>query len=242
MCLAVLLAAGPAAAQTSPPAEPGAPVAPTSTVPMTETPAERGAFAPQPPKEDPTAHRHDGFYLRLGLGAGYGRATSSGTLYGQSVKMTYKGWGPAYELLIGGTVATGFVVGGGFVGQDIKDPTLSLEMNGTSLDALLGSQDLTVHGSLGVGALGPFVDWFPDERGGLHVGAMLGLALLGLPGDQGFAGSLWGGYDVWVGNQWSLGAQARAAAVRANRTLEGFDGRLSDTAVTYELLFTALYH
>jgi hypothetical protein len=189
---------------------------------------------------------HDGFYLRLGTGIAYGRVHSSGTLSygtrdtGTSLTATYEGWGPAYELLIGGTVARGFVLGGGFVGQDISDPTLTVNSDEFS-------ERMVVEGSLGVGALGPFIDWFPNENKGLHFGTMVGFALLGLSNgsgktSSGIAGSLWGGYDFWVSRQWSIGAEARVAAVRASRTLSGYGGTLHDQAISAELLFTALYH
>jgi hypothetical protein len=208
---------------------------------------------PQAP--NPTAHRHDGFYLRLGLGSGYGHVGSSGTLSmpsgsglsGQPMDFTgtYHGWGPAYELLIGGTIARGLVLGGGFVGQDMTNPTVTANVGSGS--AASSISNLTVNGSLGVGALGPFVDWFPNDRGGLHFGAMFGFALLGLSSDtgkrdSGIAGSLWGGYDFWVADQWSLGVEARTALVSAWRDFSDPRGTVNDKAVSVELLFTALYH
>jgi hypothetical protein len=98
-----------------------------------------------------------------------------------------------------------------------------------------------------VGALGPFVDWFPNDRKGLHFGAMIGLALLGLQNDSGklssgIAGSLWGGHDFWVADQWSLGGEARVAGVSAKRDFSDLGGTMNDKALSIELLFTALYH
>jgi len=167
------------------------------------------------------------------------------------VKATYTGAGPAYELLIGGTIAKGFVLGGGFVGQDITNPSVALDMSGP----VTASEQLTAQGSLGVGALGPFVDWFPDDTGGFHAGAMVGFGIIGLGGgsggsrDSGLGGSLWAGYDFWISDQWSLGAEGRAAAASGKRTfgyydtsLNPTDSNFNDSGATYELLFTALYH
>lgn len=192
---------------------------------------------------DVTVHRHDGLYLRMGIGLGYGHATTTGTIQGTDVKGTYEGLGPAYELLIGGTPFAGFVIGGGFVGQDVVSPTVTIESNDPSVPS-----SLDLSGALGVGALGPFVDWFPDPTGGAHVGAMIGFGLTGLKGDSGIGGSLWTGYDFWVGSQWSLGAELRAAVASGHRNVDLglglFDEspRFEDRAQTYELLFTALLH
>lgn len=223
---------------------------------------------PPPPAENPTAHRHDGFYLRMGIGVGYGHIHSSGTLtdtnLGSSTTdqgdfdATYDGAGPAYELLIGGTVARGLVIGGGLVGQDISNPKVRLNTTG---NLIVSGSNVTTNGSLGVGALGPFIDWFPDERGGLHFGGMVGLALIGLDNgngntDTGIGGSLWTGYDFWISDQWSLGAEARAVGVSAKRqfsdnvtsgslfssSFSGINGTLDDRGSSFELLFTALYH
>ena len=189
----------------------------------------------------------------MGLGLGYGQVHSTGSFTASTgvapppqpfdVDATYVGWGPAYELLIGGTVARGFVLGGGFVGQDISNPDVTVKSNAVPG----GSVIVPASGSLGVGALGPFIDWFPNESKGLHFGTMLGLALLGLENNagktsSGIAGSLWGGYDFWVASQWSLGAEARVAALSARRDFSDYSGTMHDNAVSIELLFTALYH
>lgn len=209
---------------------------------------------PPPPADDGTWRNHDGFYLRMGIGAGYGRVKSTGEfqtgLEGASTDMeiVYSGAGPAYELLIGGTPGGGVVVGGGFVGQDISDP--KVEVDGEELDADLFDDD----DALGMVLLGPFVDWFPDPRGGAHVGAMIGVAAIGLSdgGDEddnesstGWGGSLWGGYDFWVANQWSLGAEGRVAYLSTHRDFGGssaVNAEADDRGLTFEVLFTALYH
>ncbi len=191
----------------------------------------------------------------MGIGAGFGRVKSTGeigtVIEGSSTEMevVYSGAGPAYELLIGGTPGGGVVVGGGFVGQDISDP--KIELDGEEVD---DDDTFDNDNSLGMVLVGPFVDWFPDPHGGAHVGAMVGIAAIGLSngGDEddnqsstGWGGSLWGGYDFWVANQWSLGAEGRLGYLSTHRDFDNsalIDGDMDDRGLTFEVLFTALYH
>ena len=150
--------------------------------------------------------------------------------------------------MIGGTPGGGFVIGGGFVGQEISDP--KIELNGEEVDDDVFDGD----DALGMVLFGPFVDWFPDPRGGAHVGAMIGVAAIGLSNGNddndnesstGWGGSLWGGYDFWVANQWSLGAEGRIAYLSTHRDFGDsplVDADLDDRGLSFELLFTALYH
>lgn len=184
---------------------------------------------------------HDGFYLRMGIGYGRGSVTSKGKVLGIDIEAKFEGGGPSYELLLGGTIGSGFVLGGGFVGQDISEPKITVTGGGGALD----SSSIAKNQSLGVVVLGPMVDWFPDPKGGGHVGAMVGIGGIGLSGDDGKSSSgtgasLWGGYDFWVGEQWSLGPELRVVYVSAHRDVIG--SRLNDKATSIEVLFTALYH
>ena len=193
-----------------------------------------------PPPVDHTIRHHDGFYLRMGIGFGSGTVKSKGTLVtGQTLDVKYTGTGASYELMLGGTIAKGFVLGGGFVGQDISDPKVTIG-GGTALNG-----SYVASGSLGVVVLGPMFDWFFDPHGGGHVGAMIGAGAIGLSDENGKSSSgtgasLWGGYDFWVGQQWSLGPELRFVHVSAKRDVLGT--RIEDTANSVELLFTALYH
>ncbi|MEZ4220234.1 MAG: autotransporter outer membrane beta-barrel domain-containing protein [Polyangiaceae bacterium] len=198
---------------------------------------------PLPPPE-PGVHLHDGFYLRLGLGVGYGNVNSTGTAGSSDVEVTYKGFGPVYELLIGGTPGGGLVIGGGFVGQDISEPEIEVTVGSGS-----ASTQAPDNSALGVVVLGPFVDWFPDETGGAHVGLIAGIGGIGVQdqnGDSatGFGAALFGGYDFWVGKQWSIGPEARVVYVSADRDSGSgtLQSSFDDKATSFELLFTALLH
>ena len=191
---------------------------------------------PPPPPPDRTVYRHDGFYLRFGIGPAYGSAKSEA----EGIQATFEGAGPAYELLIGGTLGSGFVLGGGFVGQDIQDPEVTVDLAGAGSASGVASNE-----TLGVVALGLFGDWFPDPEGGAHVGALIGIGALGLQGDNdeastGAGASLWAGYDFWVGKQWSLGPEVRLVAVSTERQVLGTT--FQDSATSFEVLFSALYH
>lgn len=240
----------PAPAPLGEPAPAPAPVAPAPAAAPAPAPAPVAPAAypppayPQPPAfageaVDPTVHNHDGFYLRLGIGVGYGRATRKGSYLGIDIDASYSGVGPAYELLIGGTPAAGFVVGGGFVGQDISDPKveLTLSSGGSTLD----EEDFEADGALGIVVLGPFVDWYPDPQGGFHAGAMVGLGGIGLEeSESGLGGALSVGYDIFFANQWSFGITARAVAVKTSAKID--DDKLDDTASSFELLGSVLLH
>lgn len=198
---------------------------------------------PPPPPEDTSAYRHDGFYLRFGIGAAYGKVVSEGSAGSIDLKATFTGWGPAYELLIGGTLGSGFVLGGGFIGQDITEPKVEIDVGGGTIQESAVAKDE----ALGVLVLGPFVDFFPDEKGGLHFGAEIGLGAIGLQDESGdsatgLGASLWGGYDFWVGKQWSLGPEARFLMVRTERKIGTIDATFEDSAMGFHLMFSALLH
>ena len=193
---------------------------------------------PPPPPPDTSGHRHDGFYLRMGIGIAYGNVVSESQT-SVDFEVTYSGAGPAYELLIGGTLGSGFVLGGGLLGQDISEP--DVEISSGSVSASTTAEDE----ALGVILLGPFVDWFIDETGGAHFGAMLGVGGIGLSDDSsdtssGWGASVWGGYDFFISAQWSLGVEGRVLYVQTERDF--FGNSFQDTATGYQLLFTALLH
>jgi hypothetical protein len=138
---------------------------------------------------------HDGFYLRYSLGPGVGHI--GGTSPGGSFGDTGAGAGDIFA--IGGTLPGGVVLGG-------------------------ASMALYSKGSLGA-VLGPFVDWFPDPRGGWHLGADLGLGVTQFletpPGSAaatlspdtwlhgyGLGAALFAGHDFWIAPQASIGLLA----------------------------------
>ena len=197
----------------------------------------------EPPPLEKTSRRvHDGLYIRTSLGQGWFTAKFTEGLLDDA---TVGGRGGAIDLQLGGTPASGLVVGGGLFldGMDHHD----LRPFGVSADEYDGS------GTVGLVALGPFVDYFPDPKRGLHFGGTLVLAALAFhaPNEagvepyksearRGTGGGLgaWVGHDWWVEREFSLGVQLRylGAAVRN----EPYEWRGAADTLTLE--FTGLFH
>lgn len=208
-----------------------------------------------------TVRHHGGFYARLGLGAGY--LTGDITNYevsglftaGQTTEPTegsIAGFAQLGELMLGGTVADGLVLGGGAWGVNAFAP----EYEGTG-------RNLTTHevsdGSAGLeltslSQLGVFLLYYPDATLGFHamLAPTLSVAVVGDTRDieldydvDGAEGIGWGlvlgaGYDFWVGDQWSLGASARLQYVSV--ILGSTDPQSTFSAMVPGLLATATYH
>src|SRR6187399_2947804 len=127
-------AAPPAPAPGSvPPAAPAGPPPPVTGYPSGGPPAPAppppGYYygpppppPPPPPPEEATVHTHDGFYLRLSLGAGWGQVKSTGTDF----EATYKGGGWLMDILLGGTISNTVVIGGGFLIHEISNPDVEI--------------------------------------------------------------------------------------------------------------------
>ncbi|MCC6900528.1 MAG: hypothetical protein IT377_16230 [Polyangiaceae bacterium] len=196
---------------------------------------------PPPPREEdePGHHLHDGFYLRMSLGAGW-----LSLALDADPEATLKGAGGGLDLMLGGTPVDGLVIGGGVFSASVTDPRV--ESGGKSSD-LSGQASLTV--------LGPFVDGFFDPKGGLHVGGAVGLATAKVEPDDSDSGfdekpyngaglALFAGYDAWVSANWSLGGTVRLVAARGTREVD-VDGETRERksrAYGFSILFSALYH
>jgi hypothetical protein len=141
------------------------------------------------------AYRHDGFYLRAGTGLGYGALLGSGPAGDASIS----GFSLTTLVAIGGNVADGLVVAGAFHGGQVRD-------------TFEGSPPPQRKATAATGQFGVLLDWFPDPTGGWHVGALAGLGFATITDAEikdasgaGFGGAVFGGYDFWIGPQWSAG-------------------------------------
>ena len=198
---------------------------------------------------NPGARKHDGFYLRLALGAGSQGVDATGkdgdvemgSVSGSSVAaMT--------EIALGGTVGSGFVIGGGVYASNLVDGEMSVDVQS-------GSEGPSTEANVEMGPfgiVGPFVDWYVNPEGGLHLQAAAGFATTSFvePYDDEDTVNLSGpglmagiGYEGWIGDQWSMGAVARVTYA----SMEGEDPSDSDEVYEADLLvpgvlLTVTYH
>jgi hypothetical protein len=151
---------------------------------------------------------HDGFQFRAAIGSGYAIDSQSATDGSFGAKIS--GVVPfAFEVYLGGAPRPGWTLGG---------LVSVLTTAGTSVSFHSETRVLAPQGSAGVGlvGVGPYIDWYPDPRGGLHA-TMLALGLVGggesgqidLDTGRGFAVGAGLGYDWWVHKRWSVGVLAR---------------------------------
>jgi hypothetical protein len=200
---------------------------------------------------DTSAHNHDGFYLRLGLGFG-GMTLDRDSEYeitglagvDANGESKISGGGGAFELSIGGTVARGLVICGTLYTQSVQEAKLERD----------DFDDQDLDGNLNFVLLGPGIHWYPDPTGGFNVGLTIGIAgaVAKTPdgsrfenlGGVGGGGSLAVGYDFWIADQWSLGPMLRLTG--ANLHGESEDGNLKasedDKLSAVSLMISGVFH
>lgn len=242
--------APPPAAQPAPP--PGQPP-PGQPPPGQVAPAQQGApppgygygygygQPPPPPEAQPNAgvNTHDGFYLRLGLGF----ASANGTVEFKDtdIEADVTGGGLAVELALGGTVAPGLVIGGGSYGASI--PKATWDAGGG-----LGEADA---GALVLSSIGPFMDYYFDEHGGGHLQLAIAFAAVSQEeGDDlgenydgtGYALMIGGGYEWWIGDEWSLGLLGRLQYFSVSGEGDETDAEFDATFLMPALMMSITYH
>jgi hypothetical protein len=174
--------------------------------------------------------RHDGFYLRSSFGLG--------PLWGDfdlaeagEPNLKASGSSVGFDLLIGGSPNPGFALGGGVMASWLL--SADFEQDGDPVE------DRT----LTSGLLGVFVDGFPSDVGGWHLGALVGAGVQNLDDDGdddttiGVGGSAWGGYDQWVADDFSVGGLMKFTAIRSSGDSDTRAG-----SATLSFMFSALYH
>jgi hypothetical protein len=205
------------------------------------TPAPEPYRAPERPVS--YGRVHDGFYLRMALG-GSGMAFREGADTFRAYDASVRGGGWASELSIGGTPARGLVLAGSFFSHSFPAPTITVTEGGTRY----ASNQLTL------GIAGLTLDWYPNPRGGFHVGGTLGFAGKGAYESDGKriegtarGGGAWAlamGYDAWIAREWSFGLLARytGVAVWGTETVDGSERLVNERGGTFALMATVLYH
>ena len=116
-----------------------------------------------------------------------------------------------------------------------------------SLDGFRASNSNT---SLTLVTIGPYIDYYPDPRKGLHILGTLGFANLTDSYDDGTLSTsnsatgftLGGGigYDWWVSEDWSIGILGRFTFASTSRTRGGVS--VSESTVLPALLFSVSYN
>ncbi len=233
----LLLGAGPAAAQTpapvpAPPAYPNPPAAypyqPGSPQPPYPYPYGYPWYPPPPPVPE---FVHDGFYLRMGLGPGFGRVgLSSG-----GEELTMSGAMFSSSIGIGGAIAPNLILYGGLVDTSIVSP--DYKVDGTTV---------TENGSsILITGLGPGVAYYIMPSN-VYVAGTLMLTRVSQASPNGrVALSDWGpgleglvGKEWWVSDNWGLGVAAQIILARVGSKVD--DGAFG--VVAGGLLFSATYN
>ncbi len=215
--------------------------------PPAYTPAAPATYPPPPPPmvmtvpaPDPGRHLHDGFYLRTSLGLGPGKATENIS----TDQFKWSGTGIMIDVMIGGSPAPGFVLGGALVLHEISNPTLT--MNGQSYSASgLAGTDV----SLDLTTFGLFTAIYPVPTSGFNLHALVGYSEFSLnvggnttnvgnPSGPSFMGGL--GYDFWISDNWSIGPDFRITYCKGKTDVNGVTNDISMLIPT--LSFTATYH
>jgi hypothetical protein len=209
--------------QPAPPANPPPPASPPTNFGSSMDLSQ----PPPPPLGQRTYHWHDGFYARVDGGLGTLLHTN---ISGGGADVSSSGLTLDYDLLLGGSIAPGFTLGGTLLGS--LQLSGNWEASGRSVSTA----------SLNTFIIGPFAEGYPNPEGGLHFGGALGLARAGLdlPGDNtsayGLGGAFWAGSDVWVAPDWSIGGLLRLDALWAK------DGDTKVSSIGLSLMFSVLFN
>ncbi len=152
---------------------------------------------------------HDGFYFRLSPNLGL--LSVSESYEGAGVTSTgdasIGGLSFGGDLLFGGTPAAGLVIGGGLLFGTVKDPKIEA-----------GSISVTASGTMLFVGAAAFANYYFDPTQGAYLQGMLGFATVDFVSSGGTSGGndpsgpmfgFGGGYDFWIGDQWSIGPTAR---------------------------------
>ncbi len=223
------IASAPSGGAAQPPAQATAPAAEVATPKIQlvdQTPAP-------PPPVARTDKLHDGFYLRMNLGFG----SQSTTIGNGSPYPNLKATRPtlAIDFLAGGAPSPGIIIGGALLLDSLSSTTFKAD-DGYSAKA-----------SVSLLTLGPFIDGYPNPRGGFHLGGTVGLSSARLANDPniptnkalGFGLAAWLGYDWWVADQWSVGGLLRFSGAHTSRNIDSTDISVDTRAIT--LMLSAVY-
>lgn len=180
-----------------PPPPPAYPPPPPAYPPQQPVYPAQPGYAPAYPPPVATAHRHLGFALRLDLGGGYLKSSSSPDDY------ALKGGAGAFGVVVGGAVSENLILGGDFWGVTAASPTLtqfgqtlgtatgvSLSLTGIGLNVTYYFMPANVYLSLS-----PSICSVSVSYGGVSAST-----------ENGFGMKLGVGKEWWVADHWGIGA------------------------------------
>ena len=223
----------------SPPAPPPVAAQANTTSPVAPrdpTPQPKIQLAPQAPPPAPLVARtdkvHDGFYVRMSFGFGSQSTTIDDGAPAPNFTATDATL--VFNGLVGGAPAPGVILGGSLALDSLPSTTFEADADRAKTGATLFS-------------IGPFIDGYPNPRGGFHVGGTIGPSFARLSSNTGFAGTkssgislaAWSGYDWWVADQWSVGGLLRLSG--ANNWSSSTSPDFAINMRSIALLFTAVY-
>ncbi len=198
---------------------------------------------PPPPPKQRGAYRHDGFFLRIGLGVGLLSSRATFTASGDRVPLSPDGdisvITGGLDFMIGGTPASGLVVGGGIISQGGSTG---------SYDSADGDEAFRNDLDFSSGMLFGFLDWYPDPTAGFHLGGGAGIGGTSLVEQQtrrevsnSTGGGLLAfiGYEGYSSKQWSFGVVVRGQLIATGR---GNQVEERVTTLGAALLATVTYH
>ncbi len=187
------------------------------------------------------AYVHDGFYLRLALGGGGAFETMG--LSGDAEAGSCRVGGPAvaFDLAMGGTLGSGFVLGG----------VLSTMYFAKQQRGRLPMPEAEVRDehAASLSTIGILADWYPDPSKGFHAQAVLGAGVLRLSdtadsdyAPSGTAISAGLGHEWWLGPEASLGILARFDWAFLTYQDEEAERDYEHRLLHFGLMGTATYH
>jgi hypothetical protein len=209
--------------------------------------AQPGQPPPPPPGSSPSygygaygmtvpgVREHDGFFLRMGLGAGYLR--SSTEVMDQDVAV--KGPAVNFQLALGGNLAPGLILYGEIFGNGIADPTVEFE--GEEVDT--EDTSLTLAGvGIGLAYYLPVNVYFSGTLAATRLTWTdnTGPAEEEYDSELGPAVVLQVGKEWWVSDQWGLGL-AGQLLLSSNKDDEDAVEEVTWTTPAFSLLFSATY-
>jgi len=174
----------------------------------------------------------------MGLGLSSMLTKTENTLGASEPGGDLSGSGGAIELLLGGTPARGFVIGGGLLGQSWARPAYAVGDRSTRLDDT----------ELGLSFVALFAQLYFDAESGAWVQALVAAAeetyRYQVAGEQretelsGVGVGVGGGWDFWVGEQWSIGPALRLSWANVKHETSSVVTRHRTTALTLSLTAT----